>query len=270
MRLSDKTKERLKKASQGALPGALIGLLIKETSLPDLISYWHSRSPLVLLGVLLGALLWLHRYGRWLVALALSGLSLLWLLLVFTPLTLWLSDGLLRKDPLQKADAIFVLSSGLQPDGELTSAAMSRLLAGVELLQQGYAPRLILSELHPPQKSYRSVAEPLMKNLGLSQELVTVGPVDNTHDEAVALGKLFQEKGWKRLLVVTTPAHSRRASAVIEQQGIEVISYPSTETRYDFENLSGYDERVYAFGSIMHERIGLWIYKRRGWIEAEK
>ena len=47
----------------------------------------------------------------------------------------------------------------------------------------------------------------------------------------VAAGKLFREKGWKTLIVVTTPAHSKRAAAVIEQQGIEVISVPATETR---------------------------------------
>jgi uncharacterized SAM-binding protein YcdF (DUF218 family) len=175
---------------------------------------------------------------------------------------------LTRRDSLNKrADAIFVLSSGLQPDGELTSSAMSRLLKGLEVLQEEHAPRLILSELYPPQKSYEAPARQLMTSLKINHELLTIGPVYNTHDEAVALGKLFKEKNWKTLIVVTTPAHSKRASAVIEQQGIEVISAPAVETRYDIELLKGYDERVYSFGSLMHEQIGLWIYKRRGWIK---
>jgi uncharacterized SAM-binding protein YcdF (DUF218 family) len=247
--------------------GALLGFLSKELSLPDLISYWHSRTPLLFLFVLVGGALFQLKWGRIIALVGLGALSLLWMLVAFTPLTSWIADGLTRRDPPKKADAIFVLSSGLQPDGELTSAAMSRLLKGLEVLQEGHAPRLILSELYPPQQSYEAVARPLMKSLKIEQELLTIGPVYNTHDEAVALGKLFKEKNWKTLIVVTTPAHSKRASAVIEQQGIEVVSIPATETRYDIELLSGYDERVYSFGSLMHERVGLWIYKRRGWIK---
>jgi uncharacterized SAM-binding protein YcdF (DUF218 family) len=265
--VDEKRLLRVRTILLGALVGALLGFLVKELSLPDLISYWHSRTPLVWVAAVLGALLWQFRVGRWLASLGLAGLALLWNLVAFTSMTSWLAEGLTRKDPLQKADAVFVLSSGLQFDGELTSAAMSRLLKGLEVLQEGYAPRLILSELYPPQKSYAVVAGELMKSLKISQELVTVGPVDNTNDEAIALGKLFREKGWKTLIVVTTPAHSKRAAAVIEQQGIEVISVPATETRYDIQGLRGTDERLYAFGSIMHERIGLWIYKRRGWIK---
>ena len=265
--MDEKRLLRVRTVLLGALVGALLGFLVKELSLPDLISYWHSRAPLVWMAVLSGVLLWQFRVGRWLASLGLVGLALLWNIVAFTPMTSWLAEGLTRKDQVKRADAIFVLSSGLQLDGELTSAAMSRLLKGLEVLQEGYAPRLILSELHPPQKSYAAVARQLMGSLKLSQELVTIGPVDNTNDEAVALGKLFREKGWKTLVVVTTPAHSKRAAAVIEQQGIEVISVPATETRYDIEGLRGTDERLYAFGSIMHERIGLWIYKRRGWIK---
>jgi uncharacterized SAM-binding protein YcdF (DUF218 family) len=262
-----KLHPRLEKVLLGAMVGALIGFFVKELSLPDLVSYWGSRAPFVWASVLLGALFWQHRISRWLALLVLGGLTLLWNIVAFTPLTLSLADGLTRKDELRKADAIFVLSSGLQPDGDLTSAAMSRLLTGLEVLQEGYAPRLILSELYPPQKSYAEVTKKIMHSLHMTQELLTVGPVDNTNDEAVALGRLFQERGWKTLIVVTTQAHSKRASAVIEQQGIEVISVPATETRYDIDLLQGTDERLYSFGSIMHERIGLWMYKRRGWIK---
>ncbi len=163
---------------------------------------------------------------------------------------------------------MFVLASGLQADGDLSTVAMSRLLGGLELLAEGWAPRLVLSELPAPRPRYRDAACEIMDSLGMSHEVLTVGPVRNTHDEAVAVGELVRELGFERLLVVTSPGHSRRASLALEAQGVRVISVPSVETLFDFENLETArgDERVRAFGALTHEHLGLLYYRYQGWI----
>lgn len=249
----------------GAALGTALGLLVKDLDFPSLVSYWGDRAPLVLLFVLLGAVLYSTRLW-WLLWAGLISSGLLWLLVAFTPLTRALVGDLPRTDPLQKADAIFVLSSGLQEDGELHSVAMSRLLHGLTLLEEGWAPRLILSELPPPHASYARAARALMQSLGMKQELLTVGPVGNTHDEAVAIGELFRSRGFTKLLVVTSPVHAKRASAVLEKERIYVISSPAMETRYDLQTLRRPDDKIRAFSTIMHERIGLWVYRYRGWL----
>jgi len=66
---------------------------------------------------------------------------------------------------------------------------------------------------------------------------------------------------------VTSPVHSRRAAAVFEAQGIQVISAPTREAKYDIDELEGFDDRLRAFTDILHERLGLWIYRRRGWVD---
>jgi uncharacterized SAM-binding protein YcdF (DUF218 family) len=216
----------------------------------------------------MGGLLGIAR-GEKLVAGATAAAVGLWLLVAFTPLTHWMGEGLARRDSVEKADAVFVLASSLQADGELTTAAMSRLLGGLDLLGRGFAPRLILSELPPPSKRYRDAASRLMDALGLDQEILEVGPVSNTHDEAVAVGALARERGFERVLVVTSPSHSLRASLALETEGVNVISVPSIETQFDYENLrpglEG-DDRVRAFGPLLHERAGLLYYRTRGWI----
>jgi uncharacterized SAM-binding protein YcdF (DUF218 family) len=145
---------------------------------------------------------------------------------------------------------------------------MSRLLGGLELLGEGWAPRLVLSELPAPRPRYRDAACELMDSLGMSHEVLTVGPVRNTHDEAVAVGELVRDLGLERLLVVTSPGHSRRASLALEAQGVRVISVPSIETLFDYENLADArgDERVRAFGALIHEHVGLLYYRYQGWI----
>jgi uncharacterized SAM-binding protein YcdF (DUF218 family) len=259
---------RLRRILLGAALGFLVGLVAKELDLAQLVSFHGDRARIVLSCAVLGGLLGLARFEKLLAATALAS-GFLWLLVVFTPLTYWIGEGLVRRDPLRKADAVFVLASALQGDGDLSTPAMSRLLGGLELLGQGWAPKLILSELPLPFPRYRDAARELMDSLGLSQEILTVGPVTNTHDEAVAVGRLYHELGFERLLVVTSPSHSLRASLALEAEGVEVISVPSRETMFDQENLGFVirgEDRVRAFGIFIHERAGLRYYRHKGWI----
>jgi uncharacterized SAM-binding protein YcdF (DUF218 family) len=244
--------------------GALGGILGRELELASVVSFWGDDAFLVLAAAFAGALLWRTR-SRAAVALVVLVLALTWLLAAFTPLCSWMADGLVRRDPVRSADAVFVLSSRLQEDGELTTSAMSRLLHGLELVGQSRAPRLVLSEL-PKRPSYAAQARRLLDHLKLPAELVVVGPVTNTRDEAVAVARLCRERGWGEVLLVTSPVHSRRASAAFEREGLRVISSPAMETRYDLERLDRPGERVTSFASILHERIGLWLYARRGWL----
>jgi len=244
--------------------GATVGFVVTELDLPSAVSYWGDGAPLVLLAAALGAVLGRTPLARWLAGLA--GLLLAaWLTVVSTPLVSSMAAGLTRRDPPGNGDAIFVLASRLQADGELTTGAMSRLLRGLELLGEGRAPTLVVSEI-PDHPSYAAAARGLIGRLGLSGEVVAVGPVENTRDEALAVGELFRERGWERVVLVTSPTHSRRAAATFEAQGLRVVSQPSVETRFDLETLDRWDERAKAFGSLLHERLGIAVYRWRGWI----
>jgi uncharacterized SAM-binding protein YcdF (DUF218 family) len=249
----------------GLAVGATAALLARDLDLATLVSYWGPRAPLVIGLALLLALLWLTRL-RPLVALLAGALAVAWLVVAFSPLTDWAARGLPRKDVERPADAVVVQASRVQQDGELTSVAMSRLVHALELLAQDQAPRLVLTEQPPPFAAYAPGARALMTRLGLERELLTVGPVLNTRDEAVLVARLFRERGWSSLLLVTSPTHTRRAAAAFEREGLVVISSPGVETRYDLETLGSSDERLFGFGSLLHERVGLLVYRRRGWI----
>ena len=220
-----------------------------------------------MLGALVGGVVYTTRL-RGLVAGLTALLVGLSIAVAFTPLCARATGRLIRRDAVVPADAVFVLSSRIQSDGELTTSAMSRLLAALELLGEHEAPRLVLSELAPPSRSYREVARKLMDHLGLSQEIVSVGPVDNTHDEAVAVGRLAAARGWKKVLVVTSPTHTRRACAALEHEGVGVVCVPSMETQFDVEALDHADDRLRAFEALAHEWIGIYVYRWRGWLDG--
>ena len=256
---------KLREASVGVAVGGLAGSAALSLGLPALVSYWGTWAPLAVGAAGLGGAMWCTRL-RPVVAAVAAVLSMIWLAVAFSPLSLWLAQGLVRRDPLRDGDAVFVLSSRIQADGDPTTSAMSRLLHGLELVAAGRAPRLILSELPSPSRSYADVARAWTEHLKVRTDLLTVGPVRNTHDEAVAVGALFRQHGWKTVLLVTSPDHSRRAAASFEREGLGVVSSPAVETRFDLETLDFSDDRLDAFGSLLHERIGLLVYRWRGWV----
>jgi uncharacterized SAM-binding protein YcdF (DUF218 family) len=247
----------------GAAVGALLGFLVVELNVAGLISFGGDTAFLVVAGAILGLLLWPTRLRGFLGA-ATGLAALAWLLVAFGPVSAWLADGLPRRDRLRNGDAVFVLGSRLQKDGDPTTEALSRLLHGVGLVAGGRAPRLIVSE-QPDMPAYAPVAREWLRELKVDTELLTVGPVRSTRDEAKLVGEMFRLRGWHTLLVVTAPTHSRRAALALEHEGLDVVSSPSVETRFDLETLDRPGERLMAFGALTHERLGLLWYRFKGW-----
>jgi uncharacterized SAM-binding protein YcdF (DUF218 family) len=250
----------------GLTVGALGGLLAVDLGLPALLSFLGDRTYLVPAAAALGALLWLTPLRR-VAGAAVALLALLWLVVAFTPVTAWLAEGLVRRDPVEAADAVYVFASRVQEDGDPTSDAMSRLLKGVELVAEGQAPRILVSEVAPPAGPYAPLARAWIGELAPRGEVVAVGRIRNTRDEAVAVAKLCRERGWSRVLAVTSPTHTRRAAATLEKEGLVVFAVPSMETRFDLERLHWPGDRRVAFSAVAHERLGLLVYRRRGWID---
>lgn len=251
----------------GAALGAVVALLAADLGLYGALSYWDDSAPFVVALAVLGALAAPTRVRGAFVAAA-TGLGVLWLAVAFTPLSLALTGGLVRRDAPRSADAVVVLSSNLQDDGDPTPVELQRLTRAIELVAQGYARRLVVTELQPPAPPHAPRAAAACTRLGVACDVVSAGLARNTHDEAVIAAELFRARGWRTLLLVTSPTHSRRAAATFEARGLEVVSVPCVETKYDLESLSRPRERLDAFGSALHERLGLWLYRRRGWIAA--
>ena len=259
--------DRRARLGTGLLAGAFAGLVAVDLGLPSLVSWLGDRSSIVPWAAAVAALLWLTPLRR-LAGAGVLLLALLWAVVSFTPLTSRMAEGLVRRDPVEAADAVFVFSSRIQEDGDPTSDAMSRLLKGVQLVAEGRAPRLLVSELPPPSGAYAPLARAWVQNLARRGEVLSVGRILNTHDEAVALAKLFRERGWTRVLAVTSPTHTRRAAATLEAQGLTVFAVPAVETRFDLERLDWPGDRRAAFAAIAHERVGLVVYQRRGWVRS--
>ena len=222
--------------------------------------------------------------GAWLgvrylkVVLALSGaIALLLLIVAHTPVTTRMATPLRMqtstKDITRGADVVMVLGSWVQSDDALTAPSMTRLLRGIELVRQKRAPILIVSEIASPAGSYVKAARDLATDLDFPLNVQPLpGHVVNTRDEAVRFAALAKQKGWKRVLLVTSPTHTRRATLMFRRaaqeskQKLQVLPVQAMELDADLNKLNDAGERINVFKMALREWAGLWIYQRRGWV----
>jgi len=127
---------------------------------------------------------------------------------------LFVGDWLVSEDPLQKADAIAILS-GAMP---------LRALEAARLYRDGYAPRVWLTRADGPEQKLRSLGIPYTgeddyNRQILEHEGVPSGAIDtlepsirNTADEITAISDSLARKTSRThiVIIVTSKVHTRR------------------------------------------------------------
>ena len=244
--------------------GWLAASLVSIDKVTGLSGDWVT--PAVLLaGFLLGA----AGIGRPVRAAAGGALALV-LAVLWIPGLSRLALGSVRNDALPRTpvDAIMVLSAAVTTDGELNVEGADRLLGGLDLYRRGVAPRLLVSRVINPanDRTSDSGQARLFAVTGLDPEVHVLDPVGTTRLEAVRAWELAAPKGWRRLVVITSPIHTRRACATFEKVGFAVVCRASPDRTVSLATLLSREERLRAFGAWLYETLGWRKYRWLGWI----
>jgi len=93
-----------------------------------------------------------------------------------------------------------------------------------------------------------------------------VRDVHSTHDEALAFAALARTHGWRRVAVVTSPAHTRRACGALETAGLSVECRPAAPRDYSLRYLDSGGSRRLAFIDVLYELTATVLYRVRGWM----
>lgn len=206
---------------------------------------------------------------------------------VVRSLTHRLESQHLTPDPMPAADAILVLSGGIhartppRPTVEVSEAG-DRVLYGAELFRRGHAPHVICTgHVGTGGIALRPEAEDmadLLVMVGVPRSAIVLETeAQNTHEHAVNLCPMFQERGIKRVLLVTTAMHMPRSIGVFRRSCPAVEYFPApadfrvvdplpvpwyrhaTEVLPTPHNLAG-------FSNLAHEYLGMLYYRMRGWL----
>ena len=145
-----------------------------------------------------------------------------------------LSRWLVAGDPLQPADAVIALAGG-----------RARVRHAAHLYLKGYARWFITADmpLNLPgiNHTYGQLVqrEAVAAGVPAPQLLTLSRTAHTTYDEACMARELAQERGWRRLLVVTDAYHTRRSRLIFRHvfsgSGIDVSIQPVPA--HDSENV---------------------------------
>jgi uncharacterized SAM-binding protein YcdF (DUF218 family) len=232
----------------------------------------------LLLGTLAGFIL-----GELGVGSVLGGLATPGLVLVFavagaaigafdkTPIVSALAHGQIRTDAIpEKLDAVVVLSSGVLSNGALDVHGIDRILTGIELLNRRIAPRVATTRV---RGSFRhgelqtdSDQRRLLALVNSSPRWDIVDSVYSTRDEATRVAALLIPQGARRIGLVTSPMHTRRACAAFEKLGFAVTCIPAREHGSVTDAPDSPPDRLAALREYVYELLGTFKYRAKGWI----
>jgi len=255
---------------QAPVQGAVISLLILATSwligLPAALGF--SRPLSIPVAIVLGALL-----GRWLlkpmcaVAAVMMSVAAIG---IWSPVVPWLARPFVRSDrvDLDRVDAVFVFSGVVNSHGLLSGEVLDRLLTGIALRARRPALPLIVSivRFEPRAGSPSSATDQraLIALVPASGPVEWIDSVHSTRDEAVQLTRRAFGQRWKRVAVVTSPMHSRRACATVEGMGLAVtcVVAPWRPAGWPARNAG---DRIVVMQRLVYETLAWAQYRVSGW-----
>ena len=157
----------------------------------------------------------------------------------------------------------------MQSSGQISfNENVERLIVTHRLLRDGKARVAIISGLSPEADALAAQIE----DWGIPHERVIVEPrARNTHENALFSQEIARERGFSRVLVVTSAFHMRRAAECFAAVGMKVdtmsVDYRASPSVPVDEWLPR-AKTLAVTTAMLREMAGRWIYRLQGYAKA--
>ena len=142
-------------------------------------------------------------------------LFLVWILFAW-----FLANNLIIEKPLEPADAILILSgSGVHLERSQKAALVYKQGVATKILLTDDGERAGWSRVEQRNPRFVEVTRNNLIAAGVAPENIEIlpGQVSGTIDEAEVLRGKIQQTGWKSVLIVTSPYHTRRSLWIFDK-----------------------------------------------------
>jgi uncharacterized SAM-binding protein YcdF (DUF218 family) len=196
-------------------------------------------------------------------------------LLFYTPMLWFFAKPLKISDVLAKADAVVVFAGGVGESGRPGQGYQERVQQAVSLYKQGLASHIIFSSGYTYIFHEPLVMKALAVSLGVNENAIILeDKAKNTYENVVNVDKILEKKGWRKIILVSSPYHMRRVFLVIRKNApdLKVLYAPLMQSLFYRHGVNAEGKMVLRQANfvqlkgIVHEYIGILSYYFRGYL----
>jgi uncharacterized SAM-binding protein YcdF (DUF218 family) len=195
-----------------------------------------------------------------------STVVVIYSLLFYTNVPWALAEPLRIVEAPRPADAIVVLAGGVGESGQAGGGHQERVKMAVELYQRGFAPRMVFESGYVFAFEEAVIMRDLAMSLGVPSEAIVLETQGrNTYDQIIRVRDVLRARQWRRILLVSSPYHMRRALLVWRKQApeIEVVATPVPKSQF-YAHARG--ANLDQLRGLAREYAALAAYWWRGWL----
>ena len=178
----------------------------------------------------------------------------------------WFASPLVISEPPRPADAIVVFAGGVGESGKAGGGYQERVKRATDLYREGLAPHVIFSSGYVYAFQEAEIMKALAEANGIPDSAIVLEQrAANTYQNVVYSRDILRNRGWRRVLLVSSPFHMRRAILTWHRAApdIEVVAVPVQQSQfYAHERGASLDQ----IRGLLQEYAAIVVYWWRGWI----
>jgi len=162
------------------------------------------------------------------------------------------------------ADAIVILGGGVYSSGSFTEDTSNRLITGYMVYKKTKLPVIVSGGALEGKISDAGAMAEMLKELGVEHsKIIEENKSKDTSQNASYVAEICKEKSFKKVILVTSAYHMKRAVKIFKQRGLEVLPYPADFKRSNHYNVYSFLPKFSNFAlssKAIREYIALLVY----------
>ena len=210
----------------------------------------------------------LYRSARRRVAWAVLSVTIGYVAVFQSPLVWTVAEPLRIVEQPRAADAIVVFAGGVGESGRAGGGYQERVALAADLFQAGHAPNLVFSSGFAFSLKEADVMKTLAVSLGVPPSAIILEQqAASTNENVTFVREILDQRGWRRILLVSSPYHMRRATLTWRKLApeVDVTSVPVVQSQF-YRHSQGGGASLEQIRGILHEYAAIAFYWWKGWI----
>ena len=195
-----------------------------------------------------------------------AALAVTYLLVFQTPMVWWMAAPLRIDEAPGPADAIVVFAGGVGESGRAGGGYQERVTQAIDLYRNGHAPHIVFSSGFVFTMREAEVMKAVAVANGVPADAILLEEAaSNTRENVLFTRRILDERGWSRVLLVSSPYHMRRALLTWRKLApdVDVVATPVPESQFYAHRRGATLEQIRG---LLHEVAAIVQYWWRGWI----